>query len=366
MKTDNSIEEKRTVLVIDDEESIRKFMTIHLQKEGYQVIQSSGGKEVFKVIENNIYEVIFSDIRMPGVSGIQILEFVKENFDNMPVIMLTGVMEIETAVEIMRKGAFDYLIKPVKKENLIRTLRKALDRKDLVERNKQLEQENRDYQLYLEDKVKDRTRELNEKNVELKSAYADLKSVSMEVVNVLAQTIEAKDSYTHGHCARLRTQALRLAKLVSLSEEEETILEYASVLHDLGKIKIREAVLNKKERLDEEEYEHIKEHSEFGERILKKLTLLAPVAKIVGAHHEYFDGSGYPNGLKGTAIPVASRIITLVDTFDAMISDRPYRTGLPLEKVLDEIRRVSGSQLDPNLVKIFMDHQLYISVDNGR
>ncbi len=352
-------DQKRTILIIDDEEPIRKILGLHLTKEGYRVIQSSGGSEVFNLLRGNSYEVVISDIRMPGVDGVEILDFLTQKYDTVPVIMLTGVLDLSTAVDVMKKGAFDYITKPVRKEELIGTVERALSHRDLLERNKRLEKENREYQLFLEEKVRERTEELNRKNIELRRAYRQLKSVNMRFVNVLAETIEAKDKYTHGHCTRMRNLCVRLGRLVGFSKDELEILEYAALLHDLGKVSVNEALLNKNGALDEKESMRMREHSSIGERILNNIPFMEEVARIIGAHHENYDGSGYPRGLKGEEIPLAARIIAVVDVFDAMNNDRPYRKGLPMDVILDELRDVAGTQLDPELVRLFIENELY-------
>jgi len=350
---------KRTIFVVDDEEPIRKVMNTHLNKEGYSVIQSRGGHGVFTDLESGEFDLVICDIRMPEVDGIQILDFLKKNFETIPVIMLTGLTDVTTVIEVMKKGAFDYLMKPVKKEDLMVIIRKALVHRDLLVRNKELELENREYQLFLEQKVRERTKELNFKAVELQKAYGHLKTMNIQFINVLAETIEAKDCHTRGHCNRMRRLCVELGGLAGLTPEELETLEYASLLHDLGKIGINEAVLNKQGPLTEEECEHIKEHPEIGEKILKGIPLMEPVAKIIVSHHENFDGSGYPRNLRGDDIPLSARIIAVADIYDAMSSDRPYRKGLRNEIILEEMLRVAGTQLDPDIVRIFIENRLF-------
>lgn len=351
---------KRSIFIIDDEEPIRKVLNTHLSKEGYSVIQSSGGNGIFETLANNAFELVICDIRMPEVDGIKVLEFVRRNFDTVPVVMLTGFTDISIAIEVMKKGAFDYVMKPVKKEDLMVVIKKALNHRDLLIRNKELELENREYQLFLEQKVRERTKELNSKAIELQRAYGLLKTTNIQFVNVLAETIEAKDRHTRGHCNRMRRLCVEIGKVRNFSPEELELLEYASLLHDLGKIGISEAVLNKEGPLTEQECKHIQEHAEIGEKILQGIPLMEAAARIIGSHHENYDGTGYPRNLKGAEIPLAARIIAVADIYDAMISDRPYRKGLPLEIVLNEMKRVSGTQLDPDIVEDFIENNVYL------
>ncbi len=350
---------QRNILIIDDEESIRNVLHTHLHKEGYNVIPSKGGASVFDDLKNNPFDIVISDIKMPDVDGFKVLDFVKTHYDTVPVVMLTGLSEVGVAVEVMKRGAFDYAVKPVQKKDLLVIIKKALEHRDLLERNKTLERENREYQLSLEKRVLERTMELDSKTAEVKKAYSILKSMNLQFVNVLAETIEAKDRHTRGHCNRMRFLCVELGRLAGLSEKDIEILEYASILHDLGKIGVSDFILNKNGPLDKDELYRIKEHPEIGEKILQSIPMMDTVARIIGAHHENFDGTGYPKGLKGSDIPLPARIIAVADIYDAMTSDRPYRKGLPLNVVLDEMSRVSGTQLDPDMAGLFINHRLY-------
>lgn len=344
------------------------MLNTHLTKEGFNVIQSSGGEGVFDHLMDGSYDLVICDIKMPEIDGSRVLEFVRANFDTIPTIMLTGFTDISVAIEIMKKGAFDYLMKPVKKDDLMSTITRALVYRDLLVRNKELERENLEYQLFLKEKVRERTKELNSKAIELENAYDILKNINIRFVNVLAETIEAKDHYTRGHCHRMQVLCMELGRLAGLSAEELEILEYASLLHDLGKISVNESVLNKEGALSDAEHKHMMLHAETGEKILQEgVPMMASVAKLIGAHHENYDGSGYPRHLKGADIPIGARIIAVADIFDAMTSDRPYRKGLPAERVVLEMKKVAGTQLDPEIVRIFIEHNLHdMNIDAQR
>ncbi len=354
------LEAKKSVLIIDDEEPIRRVLNTHLTKAGYDVILSQGGHEVFDTLSKGRFDLMICDITMPEVNGLEILDYAREKLNTVPVVMLTGLTDIAVAIDVMKKGAYDYLMKPIKKQDLLGSIHKALAHRELLVRNKQLEAENRDYQVHLEQKVRERTRALNSKTLELKNLNEMLRSMNIQFVNVLAEAIEAKDGHTRGHCNRMRYICVELGRLMNLSNEELETLEYASLLHDLGKIGTNEMILNKPGPLTEAECEHIKEHPVVGEKILQGIELMEDVARIIGAHHENYDGTGYPRGLKENEIPLESRIIAVADLFDAMRFDRPYRTGLPLGEVISEMQRVAGTQLDPEIVALFLESQLYL------
>jgi putative two-component system response regulator len=350
----------RTVLTIDDDEKILKFLDIHLASAGYTVIQSTGGNKVFAELDLGAYDIVICDMTMPEVGGMQVVEHLRKISETVQIVMLTGVLDVNMAVEIMRKGAFDYLIKPIRKENLLRVIRMAIDKKELIERNMVLESQNRDYRNFLEKMVDKRTEQLKLAGDKLKDANIELKSLNIQFAQVLAETIEAKDQCTFGHCTRMLHLCSKVGRFINLPEKDMESLEYASLLHDVGKVTVKESILNKPSGLTDGEYAAMKSHALAGEKILRRIKPLQELAKTIGSHHEWYDGTGYPNRLKGDEIPLITRIISVVDTFDAMHADRPYRAGLPLETALEELKKASGTQLDPNIVDAFVDNKLYI------
>ena len=357
-------EHGRSIFIVDDEESVLKALKSHLAEEGYRVIQSPGGKGVFEQIKGSGCELLICDIDMETVDGVDLLEFSRENIDSTPVIMLTGDSDASGAAEVVKKGAFDCITKPLKKENLLETIRKAFDWRDLLLRNRRLEVELQDLKMALEFRVAERTRELSDKVEKLSAALSETKSANIQFVNVLAETIESNDRFTKGHCNRMRYLSMELGRYVGLTPEEIEVLEYASLLHDLGNMKISETILNKNGPLTESECGEIRCHPTIGERMLRVIPLMGRVAGVIASHHESYDGTGYPKGLKGDDIPVLSRIIAVADAFDAMSSDRPYRKGLELKVVLGELERAAGTQFDPELVKIFIEKKVYSFVKN--
>jgi len=344
------------ILIIDDEEAVRKVLKTHLTKEGYLVETSSGGEAVFNDLQQSHAEILICDIKMPVVSGTEVLDYMGLHMRTVPVIMLTGLTDVSMAIDIMKRGAVDYIMKPITKNDLLSSVHKAFSRRELLLENRRLAREVKRYQILLEKKLSDSAEDLGNRSVELMKAYGTLKSMNFKFVNVLAETIEAKDRYTRGHCNRMRELCVELGRIMGLDAMNLELLEYASMLHDIGKIGVNESILNKNGPLNNEEKEHVKIHPEIGKKILKGIPLMERVADIIVSHHENYDGSGYPKGLKGNAIPLGARIISTADVYDAMSNDRPYRKGILLEDIITEMKRVSGTQLDPEIVSVFLDN----------
>jgi putative nucleotidyltransferase with HDIG domain len=290
---------------------------------------------------------------MPVLSGKDALPRIREMHPLIPVIMLTAYNDLAPGLEAMKNGAFDYLVKPSRLDHIAETIAKAIRYRDIVREKFEQDKKNEEYKLSLE-------RSMQSKTLELSETYEKLKAANMQTVQALAETIEAKDQYTQGHCERVRSLAVRLARELKLPEDQIEPLEFAALLHDIGKIGIPERILNKVGPLDPEEVEVIKMHPLIGAQILSIVEFFAPAINGVRHHHERWDGTGYPDGVAGENIDPLARIITLADTFDAMAQSRPYRKALPLEAVLDEIRSESGKQFSPDVVAAFFNAKLYV------
>ena len=344
----------KNILLIDDDPIIRKVIGLTLEKAGFYLKKAENGIVAMEILEKNLFnpDIILLDIRMPKVSGIEVLAKIRKQFPLIPVIMLTALTDLEIAVDTMKKGAFDYLVKPVRKIQLIETINKALRYRDILIENERLTRENLEYQHSLEKKVKKRTEELM-------LAYKKLKETNLETVKVLAETIEAKDPYTRGHCNRVRILSYSIAKSIGLSGSEIEYIEYGALLHDIGKIGVPENLLHKNGPLTDEEAERFHNHTIIGENIIKTVEFFEPCRKIVRGHHEWFNGDGYPDGLSGEDIHISARIVAIADSFDAMTSTRPYRTAKSVEYALEELKSGSETQFDPDLVKVFLDKGIY-------
>lgn len=351
--------ELRTILVIDDDPSIRKVLSLGLARLGYTIKMATNGQEGIDLLASCavVPDCILLDIRMPVLSGKEALPRIREMHPLTPVIMLTAYNDLATGLEAMKNGAFDYLVKPSRLEHIAETIAKAIRYRDIVWEKFEQDKKNDEYRLSLE-------RTMQSKTLELSETYEKLKAANMQTVQALAETIEAKDQYTQGHCERVRSLAVRLARELKLPENQIEPLEFAALLHDIGKIGIPERILNKVGPLDPDEVEVIKMHPLIGAQILSIVEFFAPAINGVRHHHERWDGMGYPDGVAGENIDPLARIITLADTFDAMAQSRPYRKALPLEAVLEEIRAESGKQFAPDVVAAFFNAKLYVEYFN--
>jgi response regulator RpfG family c-di-GMP phosphodiesterase len=325
---------KVTCLVVDDEPPVRQAMVRVLEGAGYRVIPAESGAAALAVLEREPIDLVTSDLQMPGMSGAQLLETVHRCWPDVAIMMVTGVAELDTAVQLLQAGAFDYITKPFAIDEVRARVRQALDKRRLLI-------ENRRYQLHLAELVRQQA--------------ARIEELFLEAVQTLVHALEAKDAYTQGHSARVSAYAGRTARELALPDSEVQLIELAAELHDVGKIGVRESVLFKNGRLTDEEYRHIMEHTVIGDRILAPLFKNAPQAlAIVRSHHERLDGLGFPDGLKAGNVPFYARLVSVVDAFDAMTSGRTYRAALPVDKALSELNANIGTQFDPDVVAAFV------------
>lgn len=491
------------ILLVDDEDMVRKFMRIHLEKDGYEVVDAENGEIAVKRLQEFNFSLVITDIKMPKMDGEVLLEYMQGRCPDIPVIILTGFIDIKVAIAIMKKGAFDYCIKPIKKEQLLITVKKGIQYRTLTEKNRQLEKENIEYQDNLKKKVSDQTATINnllsfanqlnsletldevlqatidiikeftasqrisvmlldeknkyltiikseglpedivrntkvrvgqgiagkiidenevlvindashfgsnlgiteydafmatpllkvslrvqknplgvinitnkkdnlpytEEDASIISCIADTVSVAinnhqnilklrnsyLESIRALANTMGSKDPDMSEHCARIVNLAIVVAEKFDLSEDEKEALRFAAILHDIGKIGIKEDILMKQGKLTPKEYDEMKRHVNIGIDIIKPVKHLEKTIPLILHHHERYDGNGYPDGLKGESIPIGARIIGVIDAFDAMTSNRPYQEKMEIKNAISELKKYSGSQFDPKVVDILVD-----------
>jgi putative nucleotidyltransferase with HDIG domain len=330
------------ILVVDDEEPIREIVASMLGTAGYTCKQAASGKEALAVLTSGEeFELMLSDLMMADLDGIGLLERTKERYPDMPVVMVTAVHDISVALAAIRNGAYDYLLKPFEREQLLNTVSRALE-------NRRLKVENRTYQTNLESLVKARTDQLQAAMASLERSY----DITLET---LGDALDLKDRETEGHSKRVTAFTIAIARAMGLAREQINTIARGAFLHDIGKIAIPDKILNKPGKLEPDEMTIMKEHAYHGYQIVKKIPFLAEAADIVYSHQERFDGSGYPRGLKGEQIPLGARIFSVADTLDAIMSDRPYRVAQSLPAAKTEIQKWAGRQFDPDVVKVFLE-----------
>jgi putative nucleotidyltransferase with HDIG domain len=330
------------ILVVDDEETIREIVSSMLTTAHYQCRQAASGLEALALLDSGEeFELMLSDLMMANLDGIGLLERTKEKFPDMPVIMVTAVHDISVALKAIHNGAYDYLLKPFEREQLLAAVRRALE-------NRRLKLENREYQTNLESLVAARTEQL-------RKAVADLERSYGMTLEALGGALDMKDAETEGHSRRVTAFTMAIARKLGLPKDQVEVIARGAFLHDIGKMAIPDAILRKPGPLTPDEITIMREHCYHGYQVLKKIPFLAKAAEIVYAHQERYDGTGYPQGLKGDQIPLGARIFSVADTLDAIISDRPYRPAQSLSAAREEIRHWSGRQFDPEVVAAFLD-----------
>ncbi len=333
------------ILIVDDEELICSIFSKRLKKEGYSCITANNGREALNHFYKDNLSLIISDIKMPQMDGMDLLKKVKAVDPKMMVIIMTSYPEIDLAVEAMRLGAFDFIIKPVELDLVVLSVKKALERK-------RLEEEVESYHHHLEKLVDERTAKLQE-------AYHILKRVHLDSVKVLIGAIDAKDPYTRGHSDRVRKMSMSMGTKLGFNEMRLESLEYGALLHDIGKIGIKDEVLQKQGSLSPEEYQNMQEHPLIGVKIVEGIDFFKDKMTMIRHHHEHFDGSGYPDGLDGEAIPLEARIIAIADAFDAMTSKRPHSGGMAIMDVIGELEKNKAKKFDPHILEIFLNEKIY-------
>ncbi|MBI4714866.1 MAG: response regulator [Nitrospirae bacterium] len=341
------------ILVVDDEALIREVLTRKLKESGYRIQTAENAFDALEKIRGNGFSVILSDIMMPGMDGISLLKKVRAQNPDTAVVMITALSNVNSAVESLRLGAYDYIIKPFNLEEVVISVRNALEKRRLI-------LENREYQQFLEQKVEEQTQEIRghliteqQKTQELNSALHEIQITYNATLEALSVALDFRDNETEGHSQRVVQYSLALARELKLGEEDLETIERGTLLHDVGKIGVPDAILKKPAKLTPEEWVEMRKHVEHGFRMLKDIPFLKEAALIVLHHQEKFDGTGYPQGLKGEEIVIGARIFAIADTYDAMTSDRPYRKALTDDDARAEILKYSGTQFDPAVVENF-------------
>jgi len=340
------------VLVVDDEKSIRITLGEFLRREGYEVETAADAQAARTIILAKEQDVVITDIIMPRTSGIDLLKTVKEMYRDTQVIVMTGEPTVDTAIEAVRAGAQEYLPKPINKDSLLKAVRQAAQVKALLDEKRVLEIANREYQRNLEVLVSNRT--------------DALQKTMQNVVSLLSSVVEMRDPYTGGHQRRVGNLAASIAQCLGWNEEKVDSIRVVGYIHDIGKIVIPAEILAKPGLLSKPEMEMIRVHPGQGYDILSAVDLPGKIADTVHQHHERLDGSGYPRGLKGAEISNEAHVIIVADVVEAMMSHRPYRPALGIDKALDEVTKNSGKLYKPEAVEACVElfRKRGYSIDN--
>ncbi len=326
------------ILIIDDQPEIQAVLSA-LLSEVYECSFASSAEEALAFLSEEQFDLIISDITMSGMTGLEMIPHVGKIAPETVVVMVSGLQNIESAIEALQVGAFDYITKPFNLSQVESSIKRALEHHNLLVSK-------RCHEEYLAELVEARTAELHVALNSVEDAYrATLKA--------LAAALEARDHETHGHSQRVINFSLRLGRELGLDQQQLMSLEFGALLHDIGKIGVPDAILHKPAKLTEEEWRTMREHPAHGKQILRGIKFLEGAAHVVAEHHEKWDGSGYPLGLKGCEIDLKARIFSVADTFDAITSDRVYRAAQPYEVAAVELNKYAGCQFDPQVVAAF-------------
>jgi putative two-component system response regulator len=323
------------ILVVDDEETIRQAIARFLQERGYDVHVCGSGPAALALLEHQRFVVMLCDVRMPGMSGLEVVPRARALDHDLAVLMLTAVNEASAATEALSHGAFDYLVKPVALADLLAAVERAVHRR-------QLEIDRRNVERHIREEVMLRT-------MELEKEKAALHALTIGIAETLINAMEAKDLYLRGHSRRVAEQAASVAEELGLEADVVENIRLAGRLHDIGKIGIREEILNKPGALTADEYAHVKEHVRIGMEILEPLNHIPEALEYIHDHHEHFDGSGYPRGKSGSDISIGGRILTACDAFDAMTSRRAFREAFDEKQTMEFLRAELGRLVDPRV-----------------
>lgn len=345
-----------TVLVVDDEKGVLNSLQRLFRKEGFQVLTAASGREALEVLSQFPVQLVISDQVMPDLQGIELLKEVKRSWPETIRVMLSAQGEIDTALAAINQGeVYRFVLKPWKNKELIAVVKDGLHQNQLISENKRLlrltEEQNeklKELNRYLETKVLQRTREILQKDQEIYTIF-------FSAVRTLAEAVEAKDVYVRGHSAKVSRYSMLIAQKLRLDKKKVEEIRIAGLLHDIGKIGVSDRILRKRGKLTPEEFDIIKTHPEIGVKILEPMSLPWKIIPIIYQHHERYDGKGYPEGKEGENINLGARIMQIADAYDAITSDRPYRKASPRTKAITEIKKYSGTQFDPNIVKAFTE-----------
>jgi putative nucleotidyltransferase with HDIG domain len=331
--------EEELILIVDDERDIRDLLSLSLTLIGFKSQTAANAPSAIHLLSQSKFSLILIDLHLPQISGMELLKVVRETYPDVAVIIATGSDDRKTAIQAMHIGAYDFIVKPFDIEELAFSIRRALEKRHLA-------LEVASYQQSLEEKVIQRTKQLEIK-------HKELEGIILNVIQSIVVMLEARDEYTAHHSHRVANLAVQLATKLGLEGKQLSEVRLAALLHDIGKIGIRESILHKTEPLTDKEMDHIKTHPLIAEQILRPIKQLESIIPAIKHEHEAYNGTGYPDGLAGEEIPLIARIISVVDAYDALTSQRSFRSALPHNIALQILLDGAGQIWDPQLVSIF-------------
>jgi response regulator RpfG family c-di-GMP phosphodiesterase len=325
----------KRLLVVDDEEGIRAALSRFFRGRGYEVTTTDSATSALDLLARQRFAIALCDVRMPGMTGVELVPRAHEADPDLAIVMLSGVNDAPTATDALTHGALDYLMKPIELVDLADAVERALHKRDLMMQQRAVERMIRE--------------EVDQRTAEVEREKSALRALTVSVAETLIHAMEAKDMYLLGHSQRVAEFASTIATQLGLNEDTIEQIRIAGRLHDVGKIGIRESVLNKPGSLTPDEFEHIKDHVRIGMEILAPLSHLGDSLEYVHDHHEHWDGGGYPRGRKGTEISVGGRVLAAADAFDALTSKRAYRDPMSADETIEFLRKHVGKLLDPDV-----------------
>lgn len=346
--------EPHHILVVDDEPMIREILRETLEPEGHRVSEAENGKVAHDVVSRGGVDLIVTDVKMPVMDGFTLMKKLGSLTEEVPVIVITSFSDIDVAVDAIRLGAYDYIVKPFNISQVTISVRRAMERRRLLLENAQ-------YKKRLEEKVVEKTIDLIRKNKKveqqaknLEHLLGDLRESYEATLDALVSAIESRDCETKHHCRRVQAYAVMLAQRLGVPSDALADISYGALLHDVGKIGVPDSILLKPGKLSEEEWRTMRNHTMIGYKMVSRIKFLKGAADIVLYHHERWDGRGYPYGIAGEEIPLGARIFSVIDALDAITSKRVYKEAIPVDAAKREIQSVAGSQFDPRVVDAFL------------
>jgi putative nucleotidyltransferase with HDIG domain len=328
------------VLAVDDERAAVRLLSFILAPPAFRCTTACTAEEALVALQREPFDAVISDLQMPGLSGMELLAEVRHKHPHMAFLVTTGVDDVDVGVKAMRSGADDYLVKPLRESAVVASLENALHKR-------RLQQEVENYRQHLEEMVAERTDQLRAALERVEQRYED-------TLQSLGAAIDLRDNETEGHSQRVCRYSLEIARAMGWQEKQLGTLARGAYLHDIGKLGVPDGILLKPGPLTPEERKIMQRHAQIGFNLVKDIPFLADANDVVFMHHERFDGTGYPQGLRGEQIPLSARIFAIADTLDAVTSERPYQRASSFESAREIIRRLSETAFDPQVVNVFL------------